>query len=150
MDKKIEILKGINPGKFIEYELNKTNRTQRELAVSAGVPYQTINNIIAGTRRISVPNALKLEKALSLDEGFLSILQTYFEIEKQKAKDNNISKPNIRKMLFWDTDFDKINWEKQKNAVIMRVRERGNKAEKEEISRFYGFEKEEIENDYNT
>jgi hypothetical protein len=33
---------------------------------------------------------------------------------------------------------ENIDWEKQKNAVIKRVYERGNEIEKEEIIRFYG------------
>jgi hypothetical protein len=33
---------------------------------------------------------------------------------------------------------EKINWEKQKKAVIKRVFERGNEKEKKEIIRFYG------------
>jgi hypothetical protein len=33
---------------------------------------------------------------------------------------------------------EKIDWEKQKKAVIKRVFERGNEIEKREIIRFYG------------
>jgi antitoxin HigA-1 len=45
---------------------------------------------------------------------------------------------NLRKSLFWDIDFSKINWEKQFKAVIERVYERGNELEKSEIVKFYG------------
>lgn len=44
----------------------------------------------------------------------------------------------IRKILFWDTDINKIDWEAQRRAVIERILERGNDQEKEEIKRFYG------------
>jgi len=44
----------------------------------------------------------------------------------------------IRKALFWDTDINKIDWNKQYKAVIQRVFERGNEEEKLEIKRFYG------------
>lgn len=43
-----------------------------------------------------------------------------------------------RRILFWDTDFDKIDWGKNRNFVIARVIERGNREEQEEIARFYG------------
>lgn len=43
----------------------------------------------------------------------------------------------IRKSLFWDVDFSKINWGKYKDAVLKRVFERGSKDEIEEISRYY-------------
>ncbi len=43
--------------------------------------------------------------------------------------------------MFWDTDIIIIDWSKQYKAVIQRIFERGNEAEKEEIIRFYGQEK---------
>jgi len=46
----------------------------------------------------------------------------------------------LRRVLFWDTKIENINWEKQKNAVIKRVFERGNDIEKNEIICFYGIE----------
>lgn len=45
---------------------------------------------------------------------------------------------NIRRVLFWDTDFNKIDWNKNKRAVIKRILERGNKTEINEIISFYG------------
>ena len=47
----------------------------------------------------------------------------------------------IRRTIFWDTDINAINWEKQSRPVIKRIFERGNMAEKREITRFYGLEK---------
>ena len=43
--------------------------------------------------------------------------------------------------MFWDTDIQHIDWERQYRAVIQRVFERGNDADKEEIICFYGAEK---------
>jgi hypothetical protein len=43
--------------------------------------------------------------------------------------------------LFWDTDINNIDWQKQYKAVIRRVFERGNEKEKSEITRFYGLKK---------
>ena len=74
-----------------------------------------------------------------MEEGVLSILQTYFEIEISKKE--NIVTPNldiITRGLFWDTDFDKINWQKHCDFIIRRTFERGSKQEKDEIIRFYG------------
>jgi antitoxin HigA-1 len=71
------------------------------------------------------------------------ILQAYYEIKKEKQKRKKIS-PNlaqIRKTLFWDTDFNLIDWEKQYKAVIERVFDRGNESEKQELIKFYGTEK---------
>jgi len=41
-------------------------------------------------------------------------------------------------LIFWDTNFNKIDWNKNKKAVIKRILERGNETEINEIIRFYG------------
>jgi hypothetical protein len=84
---------------------------------------------------------LNIEKSLNYEEGFLLVLQDYHNIalyKEQKSKEKYSKNPNIKKSLFWDTDFDKIDWERYKKAVINRVWERGSKEEKEEIAHFYG------------
>ena len=48
----------------------------------------------------------------------------------------NFSK--IPKILFWDTDFDKIDWDLKYIAVIKRIFERGDEEAKNEIIEFYG------------
>lgn len=53
-------------------------------------------------------------------------------------KTPNLSK--LRRVVFWDTNIDTMDWEKYKQAVIIRVFERGNAEEQEEIIRFYGEE----------
>ena len=45
---------------------------------------------------------------------------------------------NIRKILFWDTHFDQLDWDKQKTSIIKRIFERGNDSEIQEITFFYG------------
>ena len=80
---------------------------------------------------------------INLKEGTLAILQTYYDIVREKEK-LNLKTPKLsllRKSLFWDTDFNRIDWIKQYKAVIKRIFERGNLTEKKEILRFYGKEK---------
>lgn len=140
MDIRIDIIKGVHPGKFIERELNKKNLSQRAFAETTGIPYQTINAIISGRRNLTIEQALKIDKALNCEEGFFAILQTHYDIEKYKNKELNgiySEAPRIRKSLFWDTDFNTINWAKYKKAVIKRVTERGSKDEIKEITRYY-------------
>ena len=74
------------------------------------------------------------------------VLQAYYEIEEEKRKNKQNYHPDFSKLrpaLFWDTSLEKIDWEKQKDAVIKRVFERGNQNEKDEITGFY--EKETVE-----
>ncbi|NDV70262.1 HigA family addiction module antitoxin [Dysgonomonas sp. 25] len=140
MDNLIDIIKGIHPGKFIERELKKKRLSQRILAEETAIPYQTINAIIAGRRNLTTEQALKIDEALGYDEGFFAILQTHYDIKQYKEKklaDIYSTAPRIRKSLFWDADFNKINWAKYKNAVIKRVFERGSKEEIEEITQYY-------------
>lgn len=147
MYSRIDIIKGIHPGKFIERELKKKNFTQRALAEETGIPYQTINAIITGRRNLTTEQALKIDSSLNLEEGFLAILQTHYYIKQYREKElANLfpGHPHIRRILFWDTDFDKINWGKSKYAVIKRVLERGNKEEINEIARFYNLSTSEL------
>ncbi|MDP4290575.1 MAG: HigA family addiction module antitoxin [Bacteroidota bacterium] len=148
MVNRIDILKGLHPGKLIERDLKRQHLTQRFLAQETGIPSQTINAVINGRRDLTTEQALKIEVLLGYDEGFLAILQTHYDIKR--CKDKALlqlfdSPPRIRKSLFWDADFDQINWAKYKKAVIRRVLERGNDTEIDEITRFYHLTVTELE-----
>jgi antitoxin HigA-1 len=142
MDNSISIIKGVHPGLILERELKKRHIQKGRFAMSLGEYPQTLVSITKGKRNMNTPLALKIEKALDMQEGYFMILQTYYEIEKEKKKQNtkqpDLSK--IRKILFWDTSFDKIDWEKHKRSIIKRVFQRGNEEEKNEMKRFYGQE----------
>ena len=141
MKYKLDVCKGIHPGKIIGRELGKLNLSQRAFARNIGEHSQSINAIITGRRVLTTELAIKIERALGYDEGFLLVLQAYYNVAEYKRKEaaSTITGiPNIRKVLFWDTDFDKIDWGCYRNAVIERVLERGDEAEKKEIARYYG------------
>ncbi len=140
MDKAIDILKGIHPGAVVERELQKKHLSKRQFALSLNEHPQTIGAITKGRRDMNTPLALKMEQALGMEEGFLMILQVYHDIKKEKMPNQNLT-PDIKKFrsaIFWDTDIQKIDWQKQKRAVIRRVFERGNEQEKNTINEFYG------------
>jgi hypothetical protein len=48
---------------------------------------------------------------------------------------------NLRKTLFWDVDFNKLDNEKNSNFIIGRVLDFGNLEEWKEIKNFYGIRK---------
>lgn len=143
MIKQFEKYKGIHPGIVLDRELKKRSIKQRPFALSLGEHPQTFNAITKGKRGISTALALKIERQLGLEEGTLVILQAYYDIQKIKEKEiKNTPDLNIlSKALFWDTDIQHIDWERQYKAVIQRVLERGNENDKNEIIRFYGAEK---------
>jgi addiction module HigA family antidote len=141
MNHRIELIKGIHPGKLIERDLRKRGITQLMLAANTGIEYHTINEIIAGKRNLTIEQATKIESFMGYDEGFLSQLQTYYDIKQnQNIKNSRMrsqTPPHIRRIVFWDTDMDKIDWKRNKIAIINRVLERGNKEETDEIMRYY-------------
>ncbi len=49
--------------------------------------------------------------------------------------------PTLRRSLFWDVDFNGIQWGKNYRFVIERVLERGTFDEWQEIKWYYGMEK---------
>jgi hypothetical protein len=82
-----------------------------------------------------------------MEEGYFMTLQVFYEIKEEKRKQAQSFKPDLtllRPALFWDTDLQKIDWKRQKRAVIERVWERGNEQEKAEMTRLYG--EQEIDN----
>jgi plasmid maintenance system antidote protein VapI len=138
----LSIIKGIHPGLILERELKLRHLHKGPFAISLQEFPQTLVSITKGKRRMNINIALKIEKALGIEEGYFMILQVYHDIEEAK-KSQNKEHPDftkLRRVLFWDTKIDNIDWEKQKTAIIKRVFERGNEIEKKEMIRFYGQE----------
>jgi addiction module HigA family antidote len=144
MEIKLEKYKGIHPGLILERELKKRNLKKGPFALSLEVYPQTLNEITKGRRALTPEQSLKIDRALSLEEGTMFLLQAHYEIERARLKLSAVNQPDLGelgKALFWDTDFKKIDWEKKYKAVIRRVFERGGDKEKEEMLRFYGRDK---------
>lgn len=135
----ISIIKGIHPGLILERELKKRDLRKGRFALSVNEFPQTIGAIIKGKRRMNAALSLKIEQVLGFEEGFFMVLQAYYDIKEEKL--SHRSTPDLtklRKVLFWDTDMEKIDWQSYRKSVIKRVFERGNEEEKAEITRFYG------------
>lgn len=144
MDLSIEKYIGIHPGIILERELKKRKLKKGPFAIQLHEYPQTLNEITKGRRRLTPALALKIDNKLNLTEGTMLVLQAHYDTRKEKEKIAAKDHPNlsrIRKVIFWDTDIGKIEWQKQYKAVIRRVFERGNTEEKEEILRYYGTEK---------
>ena len=145
MKTKLDILKGVHPGKIIERELQKRNISKRQFALSIDEYPQTLGSIIKGKRNMNVDLSLKIEDKLGFEEGFLMTLQVFYDIKLSK-KDLNY-KPDLskfRKGIFWDTTYEKIDWRLMKKSIIKRIFSYGNELEQEEIRNFYG--KNEVDN----
>lgn len=138
--------KGIHPGAILERELEKRSLKQRPFALLMDEHPQTLNAIIKGKRNIPTLLALKIDRELGIEEGTFALLQTYYDIKTERKKLETPT-PNLdvlRKALFWDTDINNIDWQRQFKSVIQRIYERGNEEERKEIKRFYGKSKVDI------
>lgn len=145
MENSLSFIKGIHPGLILERELKKRKIAKVKFAMEINEFPQTLVAIMKGKRRMNPALSLKIERALGWEEGYLMVLQAYFDIEQEKKKQAKNSHPDlskIRPIIFWDTDITTIDWLKNKTAIITRVFERGNEQEIREIIRYYG--KEEV------
>lgn len=141
MNQELEILKGIHPGIILDRMLKEKKLPKGRFALQINEYPQTLGAITKGKRNMNIPLALKIEKEFNLTEGFLMLLQVFYDIKQEKHKLSEKANPDLSKLrrgLFWDTDIRKIDWHRQRRAVIQRVFERGNNDEKAEITRFYG------------
>lgn len=139
MKSELETLKGIHPGIVLGQKLKEKNLRKGHFALSIGAYPQTLGDITKGKRSMNTSLALKIEQRLGLEEGYFMILQVYHDIKQEKNK--QVTRPDLSKLrsgLFWDTDLSRIDWQRQKRAVMERIFERGNSEEKLEITRFYG------------
>jgi len=142
MKTKLSIIRGIHPGLILERELKKRHLSKGPFALSLQEYPQTLVSITKGKRRMNTNLALKIENALEIEEGYFMTLQLFYDIKEIKRIQYRLHPDltKLRRVLFWDTKMENIDWEKQKNAVIKRVFERGNDIEKNEIISFYGIE----------
>ena len=135
-------IKGIHPGAILKRELIQRGMKPIQLASTLNEHKQTISAILNERRGINTKLSIQLGKLFEIDlDYFLQIQASYDvmnEMQKQHIQQKKPDLNRIRRVLFWDTDIDNIDWEQHKIAVIKRIFERGNTDEINEIVRFYG------------
>ena len=86
-----------HPGEMLREEfLIPMNLTQKELADAIQVPYQRINEVVAGKRGVTPSTALRLAKFFGMSADFWLNLQVKFDLFAAQKKEESILK-NIRK-----------------------------------------------------
>ena len=133
-------IKGVHPGAILRRELKIQGIKSGHLANSIDEYKQTISAVINKRRDINPKLSIKLSKYFKVDEDYFMLLQASHDVKKISNLElkNTPNLDNIRKAVFWDTTFDKIDWFKNRRSVVQRILERGNKIEIEEIISFYG------------
>jgi addiction module HigA family antidote len=138
----INDIKGVHPGVILEREFRKRGIGKSVFAREIGVYPGIITDITKQRRGMNAHLAIRIENALGAEEGYFMVIQAYYSIAREREKTiREKPKPNlslIRKALFWDVNFDNIDFNSKKRYVIERVFERGNNEEINEIMRFYG------------
>ncbi len=87
-----------HPGEMLREEfLSPMNLTQKELADSIQVPYQRINEIVAGKRGVTPSTALRLAKYFGMSADFWLNLQIKFDLYLAQKKEQEVLK-TIRRM----------------------------------------------------
>jgi antitoxin HigA-1 len=82
-----------HPGEMLMEEfLSPMNMTQKELADAVQVPYQRINEIVAGKRGVTSSTALRLAKYFGNSPDFWLNLQTKYDLFLAQKKEENILK----------------------------------------------------------
>ena len=133
-------IKGVHPGDVLRRELTIRNLKATDLSHSIDEHKQTISAILNKRRDINPKLSIKLGEQFKVEQDYFMLLQASYDVKL--ASDSITQKaPNLEKfrtILFWDTTVGKIDWDKNKRAIIQRVLERGNKIEMEELISFYG------------
>jgi len=61
------------------------------------------------------------------------------KIERQPLI-QKVKRPELPKVLFWDFDFDRLDWNRSYRTIIERVLDKGDTRDWEEMIKFYGRE----------
>ncbi|WP_442846434.1 helix-turn-helix transcriptional regulator [Leeuwenhoekiella sp. H156] len=136
----LEKIKGVHPGAVLNRALKKKDLNASDLARSIDEHKQTLSAILNGRRAVNPKLSIKLAQLFDIPADYFSLLQASYDVQ-QALESKPKQTPDLkrfRKALFWDTQLDRIDWNKNKRAVIKRVLERGNKQEIEELIKYYG------------
>ena len=138
----ISKIRGIHPGAILKRELKKRGMKSSELAELVDEYKQTISAILKERRGINPGLSIKLARHLGVSEDYFMHLQASFDVQREMEQIQSDKRTpdlkKIREILFWDTDFNKLDWQQYKSSIIKRIFERGNDMEIREIISFYG------------
>ncbi|MBO9481336.1 HigA family addiction module antidote protein [Salinisphaera sp. G21_0] len=83
-----------HPGEMLREEfLLPMNITQQELAMAIHVPYQRVNELVNGKRRLTPSTALRLARFFCMSAGFWLNLQQRWDLFKvQQAEQDDIER----------------------------------------------------------
>ncbi|MCF0180352.1 MAG: XRE family transcriptional regulator [Bacteroidales bacterium] len=135
-------MKMVPAGIILERIIREQHRAKNEVAASAQLVPQRVNDLIRGTRRFTPKTSMALENALSIDiPGLFYLIQANHDVHLGIQENKSFNRPNLKiltKTTFWDVDLNKVDWSQCRKWAIRRVLEYGTPDEIREIDRFYG------------
>jgi plasmid maintenance system antidote protein VapI len=138
-------LRTVPAGAILKKILEKEHLSQTKIAQKAAIYPQRINDLISGRRKFTPEMSVNLEKAIGITNiGYFYKIQANHEVYLYEEEQDRKIIPDLSKFknsLFWDVNFERINWLKNVKWIIQRAFEYGNEQEIREIIRFYGKEK---------
>lgn len=131
------------PYALIEWLLKRQGCTLEELSLQGGISMEELQAILNKEKEIDSYLSESLGRFFGADRDYFLKVQKQWnkELEYQKLPKPTPNLANIRPVVFWDGDFNKIDWIRYEKGIIQRIFERGNELEKQEIIAFYGREK---------
>lgn len=139
----LEKIPGTPPYALIEWLLKKQGITAENFCSRTGIPMPIFQVILDKEKEIDPYLSEALGRGFGTDEEYFLKVQKQWnkELDYQKMPKPTPNLTNIRPVVFWDGDFNKIDWIRYEKGIIQRIFERGNELEKQEIISFYGREK---------
>lgn len=80
----------IHPGEVLKEEIEVRGISQRQLALSMGLTYSVVNEIMNGRRPLTAKTALMFEAALDVPADSLMYLQTKYNMQTAR-KDSSLT-----------------------------------------------------------
>ena len=94
--KKEPIRYAVHPGHFIREEIEARGWTQEELAAKMGRPFQVVNSIINGHKRVTAETAMELGEAFGTSAIMWLNLESSWQLWKVSQKKKEASAHNVR------------------------------------------------------
>ncbi len=135
--------RSIPPGVILSRVLKKRGIRNSTFAQAVGIYAQSWHAMARGLRPIPLEPSLRMDRFLDYPVGTVARLQLEFEIWNA-ARSFQAVPPELqtlRRSLFWDTTWEKLDWERNSDAIIRRVQEYGSPSEKDLVVAYYGQEK---------
>lgn len=129
----IHKIKNTPPSVIIFHELKKTKCSLEKFMENTGFSKETFDDITPEVSSI-------LGEKFKVSATYFLEIQEKFQKSQKESKNTKTKIPKINKFIFWDTDFDKLDWIQYRKSIIKRIFERGFEEDKIEIISFYGEE----------